>query len=163
MLINKTKYPKSPDGTNLMSRVKINIRPRLRRRLALFEWDGDIAISDTAELLEGDPYTKHPRGRETLCFLFVSVSSCSTGDTHGSQKGILIRVFLQGPARGDMKPLQTLLFLQFTTAGLVCCSPITRLQIHASSKTVGRNKYEEKDSETSRTPRFVLVCPQILI
>ena len=134
-----------------------------------YEWNSDTVISDqqpyyvTAELLEGDPSTKSPRGRVMLCFLFVSVSSALSLLEKLNHTWISERDFNKGSSAGVSTGLfetfTDFFFLQFTTAGLVCCLPITRLQIPASSKTVGRNKYEVKDSETSRSPRFVLVYP----
>ena len=39
---------------------------------------------------------------------------------------------------------------------------IKRLQIPASSNTIGWNKYEAKESEKPRSPRYELVCHQTL-
>ena len=64
----------------------------------------------TAELLEGDPSTKSPRGRVMLCFLFVSVSSALSLLEKLNHTWISERDFNKGSSAG----VSTGLFETFT-------------------------------------------------
>ena len=142
-----------------MSRVKISLLPKsMIGSLCIGQWHCNLGPSSPTMLQLNfwrETLPQNVQGaqlRFVFClFLFRAVLLEKLIHTRISE-----RDFNKGISAGASTGwfgtfTDTFFFLQFTTAGLVCCLPITRLQIPPSSKTVGRNKYEAKDSETSRT------------